>query len=69
MKKTSTSVRLSAPADPALMKTLGEPFTGAEAKRLHLSMGAARGCRGVDRAALSLSDAVEPSTNVHLQLY
>ena len=44
MKKTSTSVRLSAPADPALMKTLGEPFTGAEAKRLHLSMGAARGC-------------------------
>lgn len=65
----STSVRLSAPADPALMKTLEEPFTGTEAKRLHLSMGTARGCRGLDRAALSLSDAVEPSANVHLQLY
>lgn len=69
MKKMSTSVRLSAPADPALMKTLEEPFTGAEAKRLHLSMGVARGCRGLDRAALSLSNAVEPSANVHLQLY
>lgn len=47
----STSVRLSAPADPALMKTLEEPFTGAEAKRLHFSMGASRGFQGPDEAA------------------
>ena len=65
----STSVRLSAPADPALMKTLEEPFTGAEAKRLHFSMGASRGFQGLDEAALSLSAAVEPSANAHLQLY
>lgn len=61
----STSVRLSAPADPALMKTLEKPFIGAEAKRLHFSMGR----RGLEEATLSFSDAAEPSANVHLQLY
>jgi hypothetical protein len=47
------------------MKTLEKPFTGAEAKRLHFSLGHGR----FREAALSLSDAAEPSTNVHLQLY
>lgn len=51
------------------MKTLEKLFTGAEAKRLHFSMGASRGHRGFDEAALFLSDAAEPSANVHLQLH
>lgn len=47
------------------MKTLEKPFIGAEAKRLHFSMGR----RGLEEATLSFSDAAEPSANVHLQLY
>lgn len=58
----STSVRISAPADPGLNEN--------PRKAIHWRRGKkATFFYGFEEAALSLSDAAEPSANVHLQFY
>lgn len=60
----STSVKLSAPAAPALMKTLQKAFT-AHRQKGYIFL---RGVEGSTRLPFLFSDAAEPNTNVHLQL-
>lgn len=61
----STSVKLSAPAALALMKTLQKAFTAHRQKGYIFLL---RGVEGSTRLPFLFSDAAEPNTNVHLQL-
>lgn len=64
MKKNVNICEVFCTSGPGPNENSPESIPGTQAKRLHFSLG--RG--GFDQAALSLSDAAEPSTNVHLQL-